>query len=49
MAPISKEWKAMKKLIAMGKASWAGGKPGKKAPVKIKGKTLSETVLEGRQ
>lgn len=49
VVPITRERRAVKALSDTGRASWAGGKPGKKAPVKIKGKTLAETVLEGRR
>lgn len=37
-------------LVREGFAVWSGGKPvGSKAPVKIKGKTVSELVLEDRR
>jgi len=47
--PISKERKALKSLIDSGKAKWSGGKPEGLDNVKIKGKSLSKTVLEGRR
>lgn len=41
------------KLLSMvreGLAHWAGGKPGlPKRPVKIRGKPISDTVIEGRR
>ena len=37
-------------LVREGFASWKGGKPaGSRRPVKIKGKTVSEIVLEDRR
>jgi len=49
VVPISREREAVKKLTDAGRASWGGGKPGNRAPVKVKGKSLSDTVLEGRR
>lgn len=46
--PISKERKAIRSLIDSGKAHWSGGKPKGLTGIKIKGKPLSETVLEER-
>lgn len=47
--PISKERKAIKSLIESGRAHWSGGKPKGLAGVEIKGKPLSETILEERR
>jgi prevent-host-death family protein len=47
--PISKERKAIWSLVHSGKAHWAGGKPKGVAGVKVKGKSLSETILEERR
>ena len=47
--PISRERKALKSLIDSGKAKWSGGKPEGLNNVKIKGKSLSKTVLEERR
>ena len=47
--PISRERKALKSLIDSGKAKWSGGKPAGLDNVKIKGKSLSKTVLEERR
>ncbi|HAM49424.1 MAG TPA: type II toxin-antitoxin system prevent-host-death family antitoxin [Nitrospiraceae bacterium] len=47
--PISKERKAIKSLVDSGKAKWSGGKPGGLENVRIKGKSLSKTVLEERR
>lgn len=47
--PISKERSVIRSLIVSGKAHWAGGKPKGLEGVKIKGKPLSETILEERR
>lgn len=49
VVPISREREAVKNLIDSGRATWTGGKPGSRRPVKIRGKSLSSTVLEGRR
>ena len=49
LVPISKERQVMKELIKQGKASWKGGKPEELKGVKVKGKTVAETVLESRR
>jgi hypothetical protein len=49
ISPVSTERKAIMSLIKAGKAHWGGGKPIGLAGVKIKGKPLSETVLEERR
>jgi prevent-host-death family protein len=49
ITPISKERMAIRSLIEAGKAHWGGGKPKGLAGIKIKGKPLSETVLEERR
>lgn len=46
--PISNERKAIRSLISLGKAHWAGGKPKGLEGIKIRGKPLSETILEER-
>lgn len=46
--PISKERKAIRALIDSGKAKWSGSKPKGLDGIKIKGKPLSETIIEGR-
>jgi prevent-host-death family protein len=48
IVPISKERKAVRSLIEAGKAHWSGGKPRGLAGMKLKGKPLSETILEER-
>lgn len=45
---ISKERKAIRALIDSGKAQWSGSKPKGLNGIKIKGKPLSETIIEGR-
>ncbi|MEW6052936.1 MAG: type II toxin-antitoxin system prevent-host-death family antitoxin [Nitrospirota bacterium] len=46
--PISNERRALRALIEAGKAHWSGGKPYGVHGVKIKGKLMSETILEER-
>jgi len=47
--PISKERRAISALVYAGMAHWAGGKPKGLVGIKIKGKPLSETILEERR
>ncbi|MBM2838108.1 MAG: type II toxin-antitoxin system prevent-host-death family antitoxin [Deltaproteobacteria bacterium] len=47
--PISKERQAVKSLMDSGKAKWSGGKPEGLKGVKVKGKPMSNTVLEERR
>lgn len=47
--PISKERRVIHSLIESGKAHWSGGKPRGIMGVKIRGKPLSETILEERR
>jgi prevent-host-death family protein len=50
MPPESREDAAIAAMIREGLASWGGGKPrGSSRPVKIKGRPISETVLEDRR
>jgi prevent-host-death family protein len=49
VVPISRERKALKSLIDSGRAKWSGGKPEGLDNIKIKGKSLSKTVLEERR
>ncbi len=46
--PISKERRAISALVDEGMAHWAGGKPKGLVGIKIKGRPLSETILEER-
>ena len=46
--PISKERRAISALVDAGMAHWAGGKPKGLVGIKIKGRSLSETILEER-
>ena len=46
--PISEERKRIISLMAEGKAQWSGNKPKGMKGLKVKGKTLSETILESR-
>jgi prevent-host-death family protein len=48
LVPLSPERQAMLKLVAEGKAVWNGGKPEDFLKIHIKGKPISETVLEDR-
>jgi prevent-host-death family protein len=49
LEPISPAREAMMRLVREGKAKWGGGKPKGVRGVKIKGKPLSDTVLEDRR
>jgi len=49
MIPLSMERLAVKSLMDEGRAKWAGGKPKGVAGIRIKGKSLSDTVLEERR
>jgi prevent-host-death family protein len=46
--PISKERRLIVSLISSGLAQWSGSKPVGALKVKIKGKPLSETILQER-
>jgi prevent-host-death family protein len=47
--PISRERSAVNRLVESGRAAWSGGKPKGLQGIKVKGKKISETVLEGRR
>jgi prevent-host-death family protein len=47
--PISNERKAIKSLEKANRAKWSGGKPSGIRGIRIKGKPLSETILEDRE
>ncbi len=47
--PISEERKLIISLIKAGKAQWSGNKPKGIKGIKVKGKALSETILEARE
>jgi len=49
LVPISRERGVIKSLMASRKAQWSGEKPTGLEGVAIKGKPLSETILEERQ
>jgi prevent-host-death family protein len=49
VVPISRERGAVKGLVESGKAKWTGGKPAGSRGIKVKGKSLSRTVLEERR
>ncbi len=49
ISPISKERKAIMSLVKSEKAHWTSGKPKGLKGIKIKGKPISETILEERQ
>jgi prevent-host-death family protein len=49
MIPLSKERRMVKSLMAEGRAKWSGGKPKGISGVRIKGKSLSKTVIEDRR
>lgn len=46
--PISDERTAVMSLIESGRAQWSGGKPKGMKGVKVRGKSVSETILEER-
>ena len=47
--PITAERRAIAGLVKEGKARWGGGKPQGASGITLKGKPLSETVLEERR
>jgi prevent-host-death family protein len=47
--PISKERRALKRLADNGRATMPAGKPKGARGVRVKGKPIAETVLEGRR
>lgn len=49
LGPISAERAVAMQLIKEGKAKWDGGKPRGYTDVKVKGKPISDTVLEDRR
>lgn len=49
MIPISRERRLMRHLVESGKAQWSGEKPQGFDGITIKGKPISETILEERQ
>jgi prevent-host-death family protein len=49
MVPISKERVAVRNLVETGRAHWSGGKPKGLRGIMIKGRPLSETILEERR
>jgi len=49
LGPISPSVALAQRLVKEGKAKWGGGKPKGYTDVKIKGKPISDTVLEDRR
>jgi len=47
--PVSPERRAIISLVKKGEAQWSGGKPRGVEGIKIRGKGISETILEERQ
>ncbi len=47
--PISEERKLIISLKKAGKAQWSGNKPNGIKGIKVKGKALSDTILEARE
>lgn len=47
--PISREHRAITLLVESGKVKWKGSKPKGLKGIKIKGKSIAETVLEERR
>jgi len=46
---VSRERQVIMSLAKAGKAQWSGGKPGGLEGIKVRGKAISETILEERQ
>ena len=49
LVPISRERRVIRSLVESGKAQWSGGKPKGMEGLAVKGKPLSETILEERE
>ncbi|HAM51212.1 MAG TPA: type II toxin-antitoxin system prevent-host-death family antitoxin [Nitrospiraceae bacterium] len=49
LGPISRERRVIKSLVESGRAQWSGGKPKGLEGVAVRGKPLSETILDERQ
>jgi prevent-host-death family protein len=49
LGPISRERRLIKFLMESGRAQWSGGKPKGLEGVAVRGKPLSETILDERQ
>jgi prevent-host-death family protein len=49
LVPISKERRVIRSLVESSKAQWSGGKPKGMEGLAVKGKPLSETILEERE
>lgn len=49
LGPISPSVALAQRLVKEGKAKWGGGKPRGYTDVKIKGRPISDTVLEDRR
>jgi prevent-host-death family protein len=47
--PISSERRSILSLVKEGKAAWSGSRPKVLGGITLKGKALSETVIEERQ
>ena len=47
--PLSRERRKVTSLLAEGKAKWSGGKPKGMKGIKIKGRPLSNTVINDRR
>ena len=49
MVPLSRERRKVTSLLAEGKARWSGGKPKGLEGIRIKGRSLSNTVINDRR
>ena len=47
--PVSEERKLIISLMKLGKAQWSGNKPKGIKGIKVKGKAVSETIMEARE
>jgi len=49
LVPVSAERQAIKRLESVRRINWAGGKPAGIMGIKVRGETVSETVIKGRR
>ena len=49
LVPVSAERQAIKRLKSVRRVNWAGGKPTGVKGIKVRGKTVSETVIKNRR
>lgn len=50
ISPVTRGLKGLEELVARGVVRWSGGKPGgSEHPPKVRGKPVSDIVIEGRR